>query len=60
MAIAALVPAVISYYFPELAVITQLLTWTFSSLICAFIWIKWIRSKPAEHIETVLIGNEGV
>ncbi|WP_241650086.1 NfeD family protein [Rosenbergiella collisarenosi] len=60
MAIAALVPAIISYLFPHLSVVLQLLTWAISSLICAFIWVKWIRSKPVEYIDSSLLGAEGI
>jgi len=60
MAIAALVPAVIAYLFPHISVVLQLLAWAVSSLLCAFIWVKWIRSKPAEYVDSPLIGAEGV
>jgi len=60
MAIAALVPAIVSYFYPHLSVVMQLLIWALSSLVCAFIWVKWIRSKPTVHIESKLVGSEGV
>ncbi|PIJ43769.1 hypothetical protein [Tatumella sp. OPLPL6] len=60
MAIAALVPAIVSYLCPHLSVVMQLLIWALSSLVCAFIWVKWIRSKPIVHIESAIVGSEGI
>lgn len=60
MAIAALVPAVISYFSPELSIVTQLFIWAVASLVCAFIWVKWIRSKPEPYLESLLPGQEGL
>jgi len=60
MAIAALVPAITSYFCPHLSVVMQLLIWALSSLVCAFIWVKWIRSKPVVQVESTIIGSEGI
>ncbi len=59
MALAALFPAVIAYLFPTLTIATQLFIWIVASLICAFIWVKWVRSKPEPYLESVLSGQEG-
>lgn len=60
MSIAALVPAIVLFLHPEMDLASQLIIWVIASLLCAGIWLKWIRSRPARFIEQPLIGQEGI
>ncbi|KGD79454.1 hypothetical protein HA49_02405 [Tatumella morbirosei] len=60
MAIAALVPAILVFIVPSFPIAGQLLIWVVASLICAWIWVRWIRSKPEPWIVEPLIGQQGV
>ncbi|ARU95960.1 NfeD family protein [Tatumella citrea] len=60
MAIAALVPAILVFILPSFPVAGQLLVWVVASLICAWIWVRWIRSKPEPWIAEPLIGQQGI
>lgn len=60
MAIAALIPALLVLFFPAFSVIAQVLVWIAASIICAWIWVRWIRSKPEPWIAEPLIGQQGI
>lgn len=60
MAIAAIVPAVTVLIVPGLPVISQLLIWIIASLLCAWIWVRWIRSKPEQYPQDLIIGQQGI
>ncbi len=60
MAIAALIPALLVLFFPAFSVIAQVLVWIAASIICAWIWVRWIRSKPEPWITEPLIGQQGI
>ena len=60
MAIAALVPAVLVFILPLFPISGQLLVWVVASLICAWVWVRWIRSKPEPWIAEPLIGQQGI
>lgn len=61
MAIAALFPAIATFLAPTISITTQLLIWASASLLCAFIWVKWVRSsRPETYLESSLIGQEGL
>ena len=60
MAIAALAPAILVLILPSFPIAGQLLIWIVASLICAWIWVCWIRSKPEPWIVEPLIGQQGV
>jgi inner membrane protein len=60
MAIAALVPAGLVLLAPATTMVNQLLIWALASVICSFVWVKWIRSKPADYVEPSLTGQEGI
>ncbi len=60
MAIAALVPALVIFFVPALSLVSQLVIWILASLLCAAIWLKWIRSRPSCFIEQPLIGQIGI
>lgn len=60
MALAALVPALIVLIFQSLSLTAQLFIWAIASLLCAMIWVRWIRSKPAVQLSSPLLGQEGI
>lgn len=61
MAIAALVPAAISFIKPELPLGWQISVWIVSMLACAFIWVRVSkRTTPNTPVEGSIIGQIGV
>lgn len=60
MALAALVPAITVLMLPQLAVVPQVVLWLVASLLCAWIWVRWVRSPPEPFIAEPLIGQQGL
>jgi|GEM_PF-3599852 len=61
MAIAAIVPAVISFLFPDVSLSWQITAWIISMLICAYGWIKiHKRMNPPQTEEDSVIGQIGI
>ena len=61
MAIAAIVPAVITFLFPEVSLTWQITVWIFSMLVCAYCWVtvqKHIYPSPAEDDD--IVGQIGL
>ncbi|EQC00797.1 hypothetical protein B738_08689 [Photorhabdus temperata subsp. temperata M1021] len=60
IAIAAVVTSVVVLMASELSILWQITIWVISSLVCAFIWVKWVRSKPEEFEAESLVGQQGI
>lgn len=55
MAIAAMVPALVVLIVPALSLAGQLLIWGVASLLCAWVWVRWIRSQPEKYLAEPLV-----
>ena len=60
MAIAALIPAMQVLFLPDFPVAGQLLVWIVASVLCAWVWVRWIRSKPEPWLAEPLTGQQGI
>lgn len=61
MAIAALVPAVVSLLWPTLGLEWQLTLWIVAMLLCGFLWTRYNRKhNTPEALEDALVGQIGV
>ena len=57
---AAWCPAILVFILPSFPVPGQLLVWIVASLICAWVWVRWIRSRPEPWIAEPLISQQGI
>lgn len=60
MALAALIPALAVLLHPGLAAMVQIILWLVASLLCAWIWVRWVRSPPEPFLSEPLIGQQGL
>lgn len=60
MAIAAMVPALVVLIAPALSLAEQLLIWGVASLLCAWVWVRWIRTQPEKYLAEPLVGQQGI
>lgn len=61
MAIAALLPAILSFIKPDLSIEIQIVCWIIAMLICSVLWVKFSkRDNPLQEIDDQLIGQVGI
>ncbi|CAI3928747.1 Membrane protein implicated in regulation of membrane protease activity (YbbJ) (PDB:2EXD) [Commensalibacter communis] len=61
MAGAAIVPAILSFIYPNVSLEFQIIVWIIAMCICAFLWMRFSkRDTPLENIDKELIGQIGI
>ncbi|EGT5675322.1 NfeD family protein [Cronobacter dublinensis subsp. dublinensis] len=61
MAIAALVPATVSFFRPDLPLGWLIGIWMISMLVCAYLWVRISKRKnPAAVTEDGILGQVGI
>ncbi|MDI2112225.1 NfeD family protein [Commensalibacter nepenthis] len=61
MAGAAIVPAILSFFSPNMSLEFQIIVWIIAMCICAFLWMRFSkRDIPLENIDKELIGQIGI
>lgn len=61
MAVAAIVPAILVFVYPDIRLEFQIIVWIIAMFCCAFLWMKFSkRDAPLRMIDTDLIGQIGI
>jgi len=61
MAIAALVPAAISFFVPDFPLEWQIGIWIVAMIVCSYLWVKISKKRnPDQDIEDSIIGQIGI
>ncbi|ELY4881577.1 NfeD family protein (plasmid) [Providencia huaxiensis] len=61
MAIAAIVPAFIAFFLPDVSLVWQIGIWIVSMIVCSFVWVKVSKKTyPDQTIEDSIVGQIGI